>query len=213
MNTTKLWAFGFLTLVAAYGCAASEDDSSSPGDTSASEDELSFGRGSVDHAAIVEVTTMMLVGENPTEFATVLDPYNQEDPFRIRGASFTGGFVKKLAQFDAQDRVTNWNQSQIATWTSRVSNGNYLIVDTSKPCDYYHPHTYLEIERAQLTGKPYATCGGRMPNEDALDVTLNFLIRGPAASAQDADAIKDGVDHATKYATDSFPYLAEMNGI
>ena len=106
----------------------------------------------------------------------------------------------------------SWKQDQIATWTTRVSNGNCLIVDRSKPCDYYQPHTYLEIERAQLTGKPYATCGGRMPNEDALDVTLNFLIRGPAASAQDADAIRDGVDHATKQATDSFPYLTEMNG-
>ena len=51
-----------------------------------------------------------------------------------------------------------------------------------------------------------------MPNEDAMDVTLNFLIRGPSASAQDREAIRDGVSQATKKATASFPYLAELNG-
>lgn len=52
-----------------------------------------------------------------------------------------------------------------------------------------------------------------MPNEDAMDVTLNFLIRGPSASMYDADALTDGVDEATKPSTDAFPYLAEMNGL
>ena len=96
--------------------------------------------------------------------------------------------------------------------TPACRSANYLVVDTSKPCDFTDPHTYLEIERAQLTGRTHTTCGGRMPNEDALDVTLNFLVRGPAASAQDADAITDGVDQATKKSTDTFPYLADMNG-
>lgn len=50
-----------------------------------------------------------------------------------------------------------------------------------------------------------------MPNEDAMDVTLNFLIRGPAASELDAEAITDGVDRPTKWSTAEFPYIAEMN--
>ena len=50
-----------------------------------------------------------------------------------------------------------------------------------------------------------------MPNEDAMDVTLNFLIRGPSASAQDREAIHDGVDSPTKLSTRTFPYLAELN--
>ena len=53
---------------------------------------------------------------------------------------------------------------------------------------------------------------GRMPNEDALDVTLNWLIRGPGASSEDEDAFSDGVDQATHRSTDTFPYLAELNG-
>jgi hypothetical protein len=52
-----------------------------------------------------------------------------------------------------------------------------------------------------------------MPNEDALDVTLNFLIRGPGSSVEDTDAFHDGVDQATQPSTDTFPYLAEMNGL
>lgn len=106
----------------------------------------------------------------------------------------------------------NWSADQASRWTARLAGGNYIVVDTSKPCSYDAPHTYLEIERAQLTGKSHTTCGGRMPNEDAMDVTLNFLIRGPAATDQDPNAIGDGVDRATKLATNTFPYLAEMNG-
>ncbi len=212
MKTTKLWAFGLLTLVAAYGCATAEDDGSDEPASAESEDELILRRGSVDHAAIVEVTTMMLVGSNPTEFATVLDPYNQDDPFKIRSTSFAGPFARNLAKFDIYDGRTDWKPEQSATWISRVAAGNYLVVDTSKPCDFANQRTYLEIERAQMTGRAHTTCGGRMPNEDALDVTLNFLIRGPAASAQDENAIRDGVDRATKQATDTFPYLGEMNG-
>ena len=44
-------------------------------------------------------------------------------------------------------------------------------------------------------------------------VTLNFLIRGPAASENDEDALHDGVEQATKKSTAEFPYIAEMNGL
>ena len=52
-----------------------------------------------------------------------------------------------------------------------------------------------------------------MPNEDALDVTLNFFVRGPQSSAGDDDALHNGVDGTTHPSADTFPYLAEMNGI
>jgi hypothetical protein len=38
-------------------------------------------------------------------------------------------------------------------------------------------------------------------------------VRGPEASALDDNALSDGVDHATKQASDTFPYLAELNGL
>ena len=202
----------FVGMLALAACSAEEpvevDD--------VSEDELILRRGSVDHAAIVEATTMMLVDGLATEAPPLdpsLDPYNREDPFRITAAPYRSAVAKNLGRFDYYDRKIDWTASQTTAWVTRMATGNYQVIDTSKPCDFASPHTYLEIERAALTGKPHATCGGRMPNEDALDVTVNFLIRGPAATEQDPGAIRDGVFAATKPALSSFPYLAEMNGL
>lgn len=205
----KLWAFGLLTVVAVYGCASESTEEDQMQEDGESQDELILRKGSVDHAAIVEVTTMMLAS-GPT--SSLLDPYNQEDPFAIRGGSYLQTFNQRLNQFDAIDGRADWKPEQITAWNARVNAGNYQILDTSKPCDFYNPHSYLEIERAKLTGRQHTTCGGRNPNEDALDVTANFLVRGPAASVKDANAIHDGVESATKPATDVFPYVAEMNG-
>lgn len=212
MKTTKLLALAVVTLLTAYGCSASDEDDSAPSEA-ATEDQLQLFKGNVDNAGVVESTTMMLT---QTLFAPPLDgnldDYNQADPFKIGAGPYKAAFAKNLLKFDNEDGKLDWSAAQTATWTTRMAAGNYIVVDTSKPCVYDAPHTYLEIERAQLTGKTYATCGGRMPNEDALDVTLNFLIRGPAASDRDPQAISDGVEQATKVATAAFPYLAEMNG-
>jgi len=134
----------------------------------------------------------------------------------IRGfsapATYRDAFAKNLVKFDGIDGKTDWTTDQAAKWVSRMSSANFQVIDTSKPCDFDDPHTYLEIERAALTGTDHKTCGGRMPNEDALDVTMNFLVRGPAASAGDEGAISDGVDQATQKSESTFPYLADLNG-
>lgn len=204
MNKAKLLSLAALVLVA---CAANQD---STDDSSNGEDQLVLEHGAMDQAGIVESSTMMLAG-GPTDGH--LDPYNREDPFKIAPGRYVDAFKQRLAQFDNIDQKADWSGDQAAAWAARMSTGNYLVVDTSKPCDFANPHTYLEIERAQLTGKEHETCGGRMPNEDALDVTLNFLARGPAASVKDENALHDGVDGATQKATQEFPYLAEMNGL
>ena len=207
MKSSNVIGIALLSLVALYGCTAPSDETAE--DTEQTEEELSFRRGSVDHAAIVEGTTMMLAG-GPVD--PLLDPYNQEDPYVIRSAYYERTFARRLANFDAYDGRRAWSEAQAKAWSARMASGNYQVVDVSKPCDFDNPHTYLEIERAKLTGRAHATCGGRMPNEDALDVTLSFLIRGPNATAEDANAPSDGVDAPTKWASPSFPFLAEMNG-
>jgi hypothetical protein len=203
VKSTKRAALAILTIVAAFGCAPADDNN----DADSQDNNLIFGTRSIDQAGVVEASTMMLAAL-PTP---LLDTYNQEDPFGIRPAGFRDTFTERFAKFDAYDGTPDWTAAQAATWTKRMSSANYLVVDTSKPCNYANPRTYLEIERAQLTGQSYATCGGRMPNEDAMDVTLNFLIRGPSATAEDNDAIHDGVDQPTTWAGDIFPYLAEFN--
>jgi len=202
--TRRIFALTLISLLAAHGCGGGQEPEQ------ADSDLIGAHKGSVDHAAIVEGTTMMLAG-GPVD--SILDPYNREDPFAIKSSSYAPTFAKRLAAFDDYDGQTDWSDDQAAAWASRMASANYLVVDTSMPCDFENPHTYLEIERAQLTGQKHMTCGGRMPNEDALDVTLDFLIRGPAASADDSDAIHDGVDSATHPSEDTFPYLAELNGL
>lgn len=223
MKTSSFLALTFLSLFAAYGCSQSSQESgddSSPSDGE-TEDKLILGHGTIDNAAIVESTTMMLVtdltgyGLLPVAppIDPALDPYNQSDPFAIAPGRFQSAFAKNLAKFDGIDGKLDWPADAANVWASRMATANYQVIDTAKPCAWDAPHTYLEIERATLVGKEHATCGGRMPNEDAMDVTLNFLIRGPAASAQDEGAIRDGVDQATSKAASAFPYLAEMNGV
>jgi hypothetical protein len=200
----------FPILVAAVlaACTSSSNDSATANNSAIIESALR--KGSVDHGAIVEGATMML--GTPTD--SLLDQYNQEDdPFSIHANAFSPQFARVLAQFDAYDSVQDWPNDQAAAWVARMAGGNYLVVDTSKPCDFNDPHTYLEIERSALTGTDHQTCGGRMPNEDALDVTLNFMVRGPGASATDSAALHDGVEQATTQSQAVFPYLAELNGI
>jgi hypothetical protein len=202
MKHVKLWSFLALTLVA---CAASEGN---PEDTAATDQDIALRRGNIDSVAVVESGTMMLAG-GPIDLN--LDAYNAEDPMAAKPGRYAPVFAERLAAFDDYDGKTDWTPEQAQAWAARMSTGNFQIIDTSKPCDFANPHTYLEIERAQLTGREHTTCGGRMPNEDALDVTVNFLIRGPAASAAYADAVSDGVDRATKPSTEVFPYLADLN--
>jgi hypothetical protein len=204
----KLLALGSLILVAA--CAASEPDSEEDYPASETEDELILRKGSVDQSAIVESTTMMLDG---SPLNGKLDQYNQEDPFAIRPGNYVSTYIERLRMFDRVDGKDDWSPQQIDAWTKRMSTANYLVVDLSKPCDWQNGGSYLEIERAKLSGKEHKTCGGRMPNDDAMDITLNFLIRGPAASENDEEAFHDGVEQATKKSTAEFPYLAEMNGV
>lgn len=209
-RSKNILAVALLSLVALYGCTTASDEETADEGPEQTEDELILRRGNVDHAAIVESTTMMLA-PGPTDRNN--DSYNQEDPFAIRGSQFKAVYLQRLAMFDAQDGEENWTAAQKDAWATRMATANYQVIDTSKPCgDFDDPHTYLEIERSRFMGRPHTTCGGRQPNEDALDVTVNFLIRGPGATDQDEDALHDGVEQATQKSVPTFPYLAEMNG-
>jgi hypothetical protein len=61
MKTTKLFAVAVLSLFAVYGCSAS-DAEDTEADQEVSEDQLLLGKGNVDNAGVVELTTMMLTG-------------------------------------------------------------------------------------------------------------------------------------------------------
>lgn len=208
MKTNKLIAFGLMTFFVAYGCAATPDESAD--DPGTADEEFVGFKGNVDQASIVEATTIMLTQTDNPLLDSNLDLYNREDPFAVRGNVYRDAFAANLIKFDKIDGKTDWTPELTKKWLTRMKS-SYLVLDTSKPCDFANPHTYLEIERAMLTGTAHTTCGGRMPNEDALDVTMDFLARGPSAKLSDEGSFGDGLEQATQKSTDAFPYLADVN--
>jgi hypothetical protein len=64
---------------------------------------------------------------------------------------------------------------------------------------------YLAVELAELAVPPSSTgdCGGRTPNEDAIDVFRSLLVLGSTAGVDDGVA---GDDKA--HSTVDFPFLA-----
>ena len=119
----------------------------------------------------------MMQADNPFSFQ--LDGYNVEDPFAIKPAAFIGTFRAPRASMAFYDGKTDWTPEQADEWNKPHGDCQLSLSSTSKPCDYQNPHTYLEIEKAHLTGKRHQTCGGRMMNEDVLDATANFAFAAP----------------------------------
>jgi hypothetical protein len=201
-GAAALCVMGIAVALGPVGCAGAEAEEG--------EEDLTRVIG-VDHAAMVEVSTVMLTADTFTLIRDEnLDNFNREDPFKIEPDRYRFVFEQHFAHFDGYDRKADWSPAQSKYWLARVSSGNFQILDASKPC-VFGTHTYLDVERGMLTGKPHQTCGGRMPNDDALDAVMTWLVRGPATAVDSEDAVSDGVSQATKLATDTFPYLAEPN--
>jgi Domain of unknown function (DUF4331) len=109
-----------------------------------------------------------------------------------------------LAAIDRLDGKTDWPLGpEGAHPLTELLLDDYLVVDVSKP---FAEDSYFEIERAVLEGRPHETCGGRSLNEDVMDALYTLLI-----NAGKGPRISDGVDRATKPASDVFPYLASPN--
>jgi hypothetical protein len=138
----------------------------------------------------------------------IRDLYNMEDAFHL-GETYQGAYRARLnanlAFWDGLDGKADW-----------VSNGNgdhpltnlmladYLVVDLSKP--YAEQGSFLEIELAALRGKAHETCGGRALNDDVIDTIFTQLV-----NAGNGPVIRDGVDQASRPASQRFPYLASPN--
>ena len=81
---------------------------------------------------------------------------------------------------------------------------DFLVVDVTKP--YVEQGSYLEIELAARRGEAHQTCGGRTLNDDVIDTLFTQLV-----NAGNGPVIRDGVDHASRPAGRTFPYLAAPN--
>jgi Domain of unknown function (DUF4331) len=137
----------------------------------------------------------------------IRDLFNAEDAFRLEPyylEAYRARVNANLARHDSLDGKTAWPLSDRGEHPlTEFLLADFLVVDVAKP---FTEHSYLEIDRALLTGRPHTTCGGRPPNDDIVDAFLTLMISGV-----DGAPISDGVDHATEPATSAFPYLVAPN--
>jgi hypothetical protein len=137
----------------------------------------------------------------------IRDLYNAEDPFNLDPA-YVGAYRARLnanlAFFDRLNGTIEWplDDHSVHPLTELLL-ADFLVVDTSKP---FAENSFLEIERAVLTGRPHITSGGRPPDDDIIDALYTLLVGG-----LDGPRISDGVDQAPQPAGRSFPYLVRPN--
>jgi hypothetical protein len=158
-----------------------------------------------------EVKNMMLA---PKQFDTVnrdleiRDLYNMEDAFHL-GGSYLGAYQARLnanlAFWDGLDDQVDWPLDENGNHPlTELVLADFLVVDVTKP--YTEHGSYLEIELAARRSEPHRTCGGRTLNDDVIDTLFTQLI-----NAGNGPIISDGVDHSSRPAGRTFPYLAAPN--
>jgi Domain of unknown function (DUF4331) len=158
-----------------------------------------------------EVKNMMLA---PKQFDSInrdleiRDLYNMEDAFHLEN-TYLGAYRARLnanlAFWDGLDGKVDWppDENGDHPLTDLVLS-DFLIVDVTKP--YVEQGSYLEIELAARRGEAHMTCGGRTLNDDVIDTLFTQMV-----NAGKGPAIRDGVDHASRPAGRTFPYLAQPN--
>ena len=138
----------------------------------------------------------------------IRDLYNQEDAFNLKGTyltAFRARMNANLALWDRLDGKTDWLLDTSGDHPlTELLLADFMVVDVSKP---FAEDSYLEIERALLSGGDHKTCGGRSLNEDSIDTFMTLLV-----NAGNGPRISDGVDHQAVPASRTFPYLIPPEG-
>src|SRR3954452_2773073 len=157
-----------------------------------------------------EVKNLML---GPKQFDPVnqdleiRDLYNMEDAFAVqdgyRGA-YRARLDANLAFWDGLDGKADWHANGDGHPLTELVLADFLVVDVTKP--YAEQGSFLEIELAARRGEAHKTCGGRALNDDVMDPFFTQLI-----NAGNGPVIRDGVDHSTRPASRTFPYLSPPN--
>ena len=137
----------------------------------------------------------------------IRDIYNMEDGFHLADG-YIGAYRARLNAnlhfWDSLDGKPDWIYQDGKHPLTELILADYLVVDVTKP--FAASGSYFEIERALIDGGAHATCGGRALNDDMMDTMLTLLI-----NAGSGPVVRDGVDQASRPASEMFPYLATPN--
>ena len=150
--------------------------------------------------------------------------YHAEDAFKISPdhiEHYQRFFKKGLLLLDQMDSSKehdldwNYNIGSEHPFIQHFTNADFLIVDVTKPC-VDGMHSYLDIQMSTYFSKDSKTCGGRMPNDDVIDILQTLMINGPHrlpgwwGQASNGVVRSDGIDVAGKKAPNHFPWLYEI---
>jgi Domain of unknown function (DUF4331) len=126
-------------------------------------------------------------------------------PAHVYEGAYRARLNANLAFWDGLDGKVDWplDENGAHPLTELVL-ADFLVVDVTKP--YAEQGSFLEIELAAREGRAHDTCGGRALNDDVMDTLFTLLI-----NAGHGPVVRDGVDRATRPATQTFPYLATPN--
>ena len=158
-----------------------------------------------------EVKNMMLAPKGFDQVnrdLEIRDLYNMEDAFHLQDGylgAYRARLNANLAFWDGLDDKVDWPPGENGDHPlTGLVLADYLVVDVTKP--YVEAGSYLEIELAARRGEDHATCGGRTLNDDVIDTLFTQLV-----NAGNGPPIRDGVDHSTRPAGLTFPYLSAPN--
>lgn len=164
--------------------------------------------GPRDRAGRPWVSLLLVSVPNQDDYnATPFDGVVPTDPVRDGGTSYGADFQSNLVTLDALDGTDDWKGGSadagpddagawphplVQSWLSLDA----LLVDPNQP---FATDGYLDIER---NGAAHATCGGRWPGQDTLDVTMSYLVKAQVTG------VSDHVDAPARAPSQTFPYLA-----
>jgi hypothetical protein len=160
------------------------------------------------------------------------DAYNTEGnqanwfTMEVEGKLLTKEFAGNLAVIDALDGVCGNQLMALGDSTGDAGAAEYAALPTVLVDDELYLDTsigdckpvttvgslalpnYLAVE-ARFLGLPLATCGGRTPLDDVIDVTYTLLAAGASGTV-----VSDGIDAddaATPPSLSAFPFLNSPN--
>jgi hypothetical protein len=158
----------------------------------------------------------------PASDLYIKDWYNQDDAFALTEShadSYKEFFKRGLTLLDGMDSKFkapyDWS-NESNPFIKLLTYSDYLIVDTSKTC-IGKKNTYLDVQMSVYFGVENQSCGGRLPNDDTIDILQTVLINGPNRlpeglwqSEKNGVWREDGVTEAGSQSPLSFPWLQQL---
>lgn len=234
-KTLIVLAIANASLCAAVACtSAGDSDADATGDalTNASSRATVFHTTPVDRIGRPAISAVVLnMTAEPNEkdndrvshvkWYDALDSFSGADDEGSKQERIIDELTKGLELMDHSDGSDDFTAAETAAWVDLFKE-DALIVDVSKPCGVVpdataaddSTHSYLDIEKEMIDkDHVHATCGGRTPKDDTVDVFMTFSIAhkdwhpGARDWKSTPEHVGDLIDNASA-ATNDFPYLA-----